>query len=163
VSLRTSLTLTAALLIVSERNTNPSIGGDDGTVRVSHSHHLTFASHLLLSSLVSHDRCQRVKDSRTMFVNTENLFRSLSSWIEDNMPKTLFVSENIWKGRNSRSTLKMDSKEATTASEKGNRLIAPPIIPERGASCLQSRSSRRKVQCRLFCWEEAEAEEGDCK
>jgi class 3 adenylate cyclase len=79
----------------------------------------------------------------------ENLFESLCSWIEYNMPDTLFEyisSENIWKGSmsNSRSTIKIDSKEEEGNSNGGGGgLLAPHLLPERMASCLKSRSSRR--------------------
>lgn len=68
----------------------------------------------------------------------ENLYQTLSSWIEYNMPETLFEyisSDSIWKG--SASTQKMDSKDDE------NGIPAPHLVPERMASCLRSKSSRR--------------------
>jgi hypothetical protein len=70
----------------------------------------------------------------------ENLFQSLSCWIEYNMPDTLFEyisNDNIWKGGNSSSTQRMDCKD------EDNGIPVPHLIPERVASCLRSRSSRR--------------------
>jgi hypothetical protein len=68
----------------------------------------------------------------------ENLYQSLSCWIEYNMPDTLFEyisNENIWKG--SASTQHMDCKD------DDNGIPVPHLMPERVASCLRSRSSRR--------------------